>query len=139
MSRDFSLTRSIVALVAIFAGGVGITHADDNSLGRFSDDIYSYVDQSGPFPNNAPSAFHKTRPDGLSAREYQELSSEGAVWHPAGAADRAQSTFHESRPTGLSNRDYQALSSNSSLWQSPKQPSLASRGSTNAGSKTVAR
>ena len=139
MSRNCFPTRSVMTLVVLFAGAVGIAHADDSSLGRFSDDIYSYFDQNRPFVSNPPSTFRKTHPNGLSEREYQELSSEGSVWHPAAAADTTPSTFRQSHREGLSEREYQALSSNSSLWQLPSQPSLASAGSTKAGSKTVAR
>jgi len=128
MSRHFSSTSSIVTLVIVFAGVAGIAHADDSDLSRFSDDSYAYVDQNRPFANNAPSTFRKTHPGGLSEREYQELSSEGAVWHRAAVTDTAPSTFRESHPHGLSDREYQALSSNSFMWQQSNPPRAALTG-----------
>lgn len=139
MSRHFSSPSSIVALVFVFVGAVGIAHAEDSNLSRFSDDIYAYVDQNRPFTSNAPSTFRKMHPNGLSEREYQELSSEGPVWHRAAVTDTTASTFRESHPNGLSDREYQALSSNSSMWQPPNPPSTASTRSTHAVSNAVAR
>jgi hypothetical protein len=134
MNLNYSLTRSIMMIV-LFAGGTGIALADDSSIGRFSDDIYAYFDENKPVVINPPPAFRKTHPNGLSEREYQELSSEGAVWHPGAVTDKTPSTFRQTNPNGLSERDYQALSSNSSLWQAPGSPNLASAGSPHAVSK----
>jgi hypothetical protein len=128
VSRHFSSTRDIVTLVLVFAGAAtGIAHADDSDLSRFSDDTYAYFDQNRPFANNAPSTFRKMHPSGLSEREYQELSSEGPVWHRPAATDTTPSKFRESHPNGLSDREYQALSSNSFMWQSTNPPSTARR------------
>jgi hypothetical protein len=118
MSHHLSSTCSIVALVLVFASAVGTAHADDSNLSRFSDDSYAYVDQNRPFASNAASTFRKAHPNGLSEREYQELSSEGPVWHRPAVTDTTASTFRESHPNGLSDREYQALSSNSFMWQS---------------------
>ena len=139
MNRNFSPTRTSMMLIVLFAGGAGIAHADDSSLGRFSDDdIYAYFEPSRPAVSNAPT-FRKTHPNGLPEREYQELSSEGSVWHPAAVTDPTPSTFRQSHPGGLSERDYQALSSNSAAWQLTSPPSAAPTRSTNAASRTVAR
>jgi hypothetical protein len=139
MSHNFSPTMNIMTLVVLFAGAAGIAHADDSSLGRFSDDIDAYLQPHRPSVSNPAPAFRKTHPNGLSEREYQELSSEGAVWHRAPVSDTTPSTFRQSHPNGLFDREYQALSSNSSMWQSTSPPSAASARSTNTISKAVAR
>jgi hypothetical protein len=126
MSRKILSTRSMTALALVFAGAASVAHADDGSLGPLSDDIYAYLEPSRPVVSNPPPAFRKTHPSGLSEREYQELSSEGAVWHRAPVTDTTPSTFRQSHPNGLSDREYQALSSNSSMWQSTNPASVGS-------------
>jgi len=140
MSRDTCFPSIIImAVAAILAGAAGITRADDSSLSRFGGDGYAYFVQNKPFVVTSTSTFRQTYPNGLSALEYQALSSPGPAWHPAPVLDRTPSTFRQNSPTGLTEDDYLALSSNSSRWQLSSRARVAATGSLNAAQKAAAR
>jgi len=109
----------VVIVTTLAAGAVGVANAD---MGRF-DSGYKYF-FSQPI-NNAPSAWRKAHPNGLSERELQadSGSSVSSAWKiDKPALDKAPSDFRLTHPNGASERELQALSSHGPAWHKQAAP-----------------
>ena len=132
-------------LAALVAAGAGVAHADDSSLSPFIGDSYAAFNGAdrpaiaNPRFDNAPSAWRREHPDGLSERALQAYSSSAEAWNhnpPTYSAAPAVAAFRETHPNGLTEHELQALSSEASPWQLRAEPQGASVG---APSSTLAR
>jgi hypothetical protein len=148
MSRKhYSLGKQLVVATALALGTSGVALADDNSMNPFTGDSYAYFNGGQNYPygkpafDNAPSAFRKTNPRGLSEREYEALASDGKPWplpDPSVAAT-AIASFRQTNPHGLSFREYQALASADPVWLSPQSgPSALASANEGAVAKSAA-
>ena len=126
MKRSAYLMSKLVIAAALAAGAVGVANAD---MGRF-DSGYKYF-FSQPI-DNAPSAWRKAHPNGLSERELQALSpsSGSSAWEvDKPVFDKAPSDFRLTHPNGPSERELQALSSDGAAWHTQVAPTaVASSG-----------
>jgi hypothetical protein len=135
-----SKMKTIALIAALVAGVSGAARADDNSMSLWTGDSYAAFNGGRDFPygkpavDMAPSSFRETNPNGLSAREYQALSSEDPVWQipnadatrQLAAADEA-TAWRQTHPHGFTAREYEAFSASSSgvAWRLTTQDNQA--------------
>jgi hypothetical protein len=118
---------ALVAALVAGAAGVGLARADDSSMNPFTGESYAAFNGGynrpaivNPAFDNAPSAWRRANPDGLSERVLQSYSAPGEVWHlthPAAVSVASDPDFKQTHPNGLTEREYQALSSEAPAWQ----------------------
>ncbi len=128
MKRSAYLMSKVVIVAALAAGVVGVANAD---MGRF-DSGYKYF-FSQPI-DNAPSAWRKAHPNGLSERELKAFSasSVSSAWEvDKPVFDKAPSDFRLTHRNGPSECALQALSSDGPAWHTQAAPTaVASSGQT---------
>jgi len=76
MKSNAYLMSKVVIVAALAVGAVGVANA---GMGRF-EDVYKYFDKLPV--DNAPSAWRKDHPNGLSEQQLQAMSSDGPAWQP---------------------------------------------------------
>jgi hypothetical protein len=123
MKRNSSKFSTILA-AAVLAGISGAALADDSSMNPFTGDSNAFFNGCNvqqhcrPTIDNAPSAFHKTNPHGLSENDLQAIAAQGPTrdftppvlsWTP--------SEWRAENPHGLSESELQAISSENATWQ----------------------
>jgi hypothetical protein len=129
MSRkQYSLSKQLAVAAALALGTSGVALADDNGMTRFGGDGYAFFHEDKPAANNAPSAFHRTDPRGLSISQYEALSTDGRPWQSpnpndatAVAAMDAAKAWRRSNPHGLPVSVYETLSADGRPWQLPNR------------------
>ena len=130
-----SLIQPLVAAAALAFGASGAAIADGSSMARFGGDSYAYFNRM-PSNTAATPDFRQSRPNGLTERELQALSSSNLSTFaapaaaPAFARAAADPTWRQSHPNGLTDRELQALSSSSlAQWQMPEATGTATAAS----------
>src|SRR5208283_10530 len=110
MKSKVSMCRTMLAAAVVMASTSGMAFANDDSV--------RWV------PDNAPSAWRQSHPDGLSVREMQSLwgswAGQYSINQPVFSIAAAEPYFRMSHPNGLSDRELQAMSSEAPAWQVPK-------------------
>ena len=120
---------TVMAAMAIAASGAAL--ADDSSMSLWTGDSYAYFNGGRNFPfsspvsDKRPSTFRITGLHGLSAAEYQALTSDALPWPPSNAADpatiasmAAAKEWRHEHPHGLPTNVFEALSADGRPWPS---------------------
>ncbi|HEX4522466.1 MAG TPA: hypothetical protein VH704_03020 [Casimicrobiaceae bacterium] len=107
-------------MVALLAAGVSGVARADNDTNPF--DGYWHQEFNSQPVDKSPSAWRQANPRGLSERELEALSENGAssvysIDKPALSTVASDPTFRETHPNGLSTREFQTLS-DSTIWRS---------------------
>ena len=137
MNSKISMMKSIVVAAALAAGVSGIARADGSSMNPFIGDSYAdfnggNLPQAGrPVFDQAPSAWRRSNPNGLSQLQLQALQSSRLTYKPAPVFDMAPSTWRQSHRDGLSEREFQAMSSAAPAGHQPDESATSSLASTN--------
>ena len=124
------LTKQLILAAGLAIATTGAAFAEggdggDSSMNPFIGDSHAYFNRA---LSNAPAdrSWRQSHPNGLSEREFQELSSEGPAWQlnqPVFSNAPADSSWRQSHPNGLTERELMALSSEASAWQLSNNPS----------------
>jgi hypothetical protein len=145
MNSKFSIVKQLVVAAALATGASGMARADDSSMNPFVGD--SYADFHGgnlpqadrPVFHQAPSAWRRSNPNGLSELQLQALQSSRLTYKPAPLFDMAPSAWRQSHRDGLSERKFQAMSSATPAWHQPDESATSALASTNdAATRTSA-
>jgi len=139
MNSKSLIVKRLVVAAALAAGASGMARADDSSMNPFVGD--SYADFHGgnlpqadrPVFDQAPSAWRRSNPNGLSELQFQALQSSRLTYKPAPVFDMAPSTWRLNHLSGLSEAEMQALSSEGPAWHQPNQSATSALASTNDG------
>ena len=131
MNSKSSIVKRLVVAAALAAGASGMARADDSSMNPFVGD--SYADFHGgnlpqadrPVFDQAPSAWRRSNPNGLSELQFQALQSSRLTYKPAPVFDMAPSTWRLNHLSGLSEAEMQASSSWGPAWHQPNQPATS--------------
>ncbi len=98
MKSKVSMCRTVAATAVLMASISSMAFANDESM--------RWV------PDNAPSAWRQSHPDGLSVREMQSLwgswAGQYSMRRPVFSNAPAKASFRASHPNGLSEREMQA-------------------------------
>lgn len=126
MSRKrSSLGKQLVMATAFTLGASGVALADGSSMNPFTGDSYAFFNggctiqqQCKAVFDNAPSAFRKANPQGLSESQLQTIADEGPthVFTPA-VVDKTASVWRQEHRHGLSESELQAIASEGPTWQ----------------------
>lgn len=131
-SKRYSLSKKLVAATVLALGAFGLAMADgfnaDNSMSRLGGDGYAYFNQPAASNTAASATWRRSKPDGLSERDLQALSSSSLAASasqldnpsPVFASVPTDPSWRQSHPNGLTEHEMQAAgSSGLAMWQVP--------------------
>lgn len=130
MSRTQRCLTPSLAVAALAVALSDAALADDSSMSRFGGDSYEYFNRM-PTRASATPDWRATRPNGLTDRELQALSSSSlSAFAPPSQPDfarvAADPAWRQSHPSGMTLGELQAVSGSSvSQWGTRKEPAVA--------------
>jgi hypothetical protein len=128
-----SLSKKLVVAAALALVASGVAIADDSSIGRFSGDAYSYLNQ--PMHGNFAADWRLNHPTGPSDRELQAASSSSLAAaafqsdypSPVFASSATDPSWRPNHPNGLTESELEAASSSAlAVWQLPGRAGVGS-------------